>query len=151
MTVVDELPLVNCQRCGQSIPRPRGKSWPQYRKRKYCSKSCLGAERQGHPVAYGSPVGHRLGGQIRPVTVELDWQADAACRRTGVDRELFFHPDGERGPTGAQHRERQALAVCVDCPVRSACLRHALAVPESYGVWGGMTEAQRRTLRARNR
>jgi WhiB family redox-sensing transcriptional regulator len=46
---------------------------------------------------------------------------------------------------GANKRQRElnALKICNSCPVKQACLEHALSVPEIYGVWGGMTEEQR--------
>ena len=55
----------------------------------------------------------------------------------------FFHPDGERGPARAR-RQAAAKAVCGTCPVIDACLQHALSVREPYGVWGGLTEDERR-------
>ncbi|MEU9420900.1 WhiB family transcriptional regulator [Streptomyces sp. NPDC051000] len=69
------------------------------------------------------------------------WQMEAACR--GLGSEGFFHPDGERGPDRAM-REEAAKAVCAACPVRAHCLEHALRVAEPYGVWGGLTEKERR-------
>ena len=67
-----------------------------------------------------------------------------ACQ--GADPGLFFGPDGETAPE-REHRERAAKAVCVLCPVREACLRHALTEPELAGVWGGTGEAERVSLR----
>lgn len=72
-----------------------------------------------------------------------DWQLAGACRR--LDTALFFHPDGERGPSRAR-RERTAKAICHQCPVRAQCAAHALKVREPYGVWGGLTEAERTRL-----
>lgn len=69
-------------------------------------------------------------------TVHQDWRDDAACR--DQDPELFFALDD----TTAQ----RALAICAGCPVRSACLEHALANGERHGIWGGTTEHERRTL-----
>lgn len=76
------------------------------------------------------------------------WQDLAAC--AGLPLDPFFGPDGER-PTVRRERERRALAVCARCPVRARCLEHALALPESYGVWGGVTEAERAERRRRER
>lgn len=78
-----------------------------------------------------------------PVAETWDWQLRGACR--GVDTVLFFHPDGERGSARAR-RQAAAKAVCADCPVLEACRRHALAVHEPYGVWGGMSEEERTRL-----
>ena len=69
-----------------------------------------------------------------------DWQLHWACR--GEDPALFFHPEGERGPS-REARESAAKAVCATCPVLAACAAHALAVREPYGVWGGMSEDER--------
>jgi WhiB family transcriptional regulator, redox-sensing transcriptional regulator len=78
-----------------------------------------------------------------PVTTIWDWQLHAACR--GIDSAVFFHPENERGP--AKHRrDRRAKQVCTRCPVIEACRRHALEVHEPYGVWGGMTVAEREAL-----
>jgi WhiB family redox-sensing transcriptional regulator len=69
-----------------------------------------------------------------------EWQAQAACR--SADAGLFFPPDDDRGPVRAA-REAAAKAVCRRCPVLEDCARHALATGERFGVWGGMTEAER--------
>lgn len=69
-----------------------------------------------------------------------EWQLRGACR--GVDSSLFFHPEGERGPSRTA-RENAAKAVCGRCPVVDPCRAHALATREPYGVWGGMSESER--------
>ena len=70
------------------------------------------------------------------------WRERAACR--DADPETFF-PTAESGP----EHDRQvatAKAVCARCPVRTECLDEALArIP--YGIAGGLTEHERRTLR----
>lgn len=80
-----------------------------------------------------------------PIADIWDWQRLGACR--GRDSAQFFHPEGERG-SSRHRRELQAKAVCAGCPVRPECAAHALAVRESYGVWGGFTEAERLRLLA---
>lgn len=75
-----------------------------------------------------------------PVMEEWEWQYKGACR--DLDPEKFFHPDGERGPR-RRNRENAAKAVCGSCPVLDACRKHALAVQEPYGIWGGMSEDDR--------
>ena len=78
-----------------------------------------------------------------------DWQMHGLCR--GVDSSMFFHPDGERGPARAR-REARAKAVCLSCPVLEMCRRHALAVQEPYGIWGGLSESERDSIiKARKR
>jgi WhiB family redox-sensing transcriptional regulator len=69
-----------------------------------------------------------------------DWQLRGACR--AVPPESFFHPEGERGSSRTM-RDQAAKAVCARCPVLAECARHALAVHEPYGVWGGMSEDER--------
>ncbi|MBV6756134.1 WhiB family transcriptional regulator [Rhodococcus opacus] len=70
-----------------------------------------------------------------------DWWARAACR--DAELAVFFSPDDERGHA-RDRREAQALQICLPCPVLVQCRDHALAVGEPYGVWGGMTEGDRR-------
>ncbi|QCQ92123.1 WhiB family transcriptional regulator [Rhodococcus sp. SGAir0479] len=77
-----------------------------------------------------------------------DWQMRGLCR--GMDSSMFFHPDGERGRARAQ-RESRAKETCRRCPVLAQCRNHALAVSEPYGIWGGMSEAERETLTRQSR
>ena len=74
-------------------------------------------------------------------TDHWDWQMQAACR--GEDSAVFFHPEGERGST-RRRRAANAKAICATCPVLEQCRQHALAAQEPYGIWGGMTEEERR-------
>jgi WhiB family transcriptional regulator, redox-sensing transcriptional regulator len=69
----------------------------------------------------------------------MDWRDRAACRHE--DPELFF-PIGTTGPAIAQIAA--AKTVCVRCPVREPCLEWALAANQMSGVWGGMSEDERR-------
>jgi WhiB family redox-sensing transcriptional regulator len=78
-----------------------------------------------------------------PVMEEWEWQYKGACR--DLDPEMFFHPDGERGPR-RRNRENAAKAVCASCPVIAACRAHALAVQEPYGIWGGLSESDRTAI-----
>jgi len=65
------------------------------------------------------------------------WQEEANC--LGVDPDLFFP---ERGAS-----TREAKAVCAGCEVRVDCLEYALANGEKFGIWGGLSERERRRLR----
>ena len=65
------------------------------------------------------------------------WQSRANCM--GVDPELFFP---ERGAS-----TREAKEVCRGCVVRSDCLEYALANGEKFGIWGGLSERERRKVR----
>ena len=79
----------------------------------------------------------------RPVADEWEWQYKGHCR--DLPTEMFFHPDGERGPR-RRNRENTAKAICATCPVMMACRTHALAVQEPYGIWGGLSEDDRLTI-----
>ncbi|MGH8899918.1 MAG: WhiB family transcriptional regulator [Egibacteraceae bacterium] len=74
------------------------------------------------------------------------WQADAAC--AAMPTEDFF-PVGSTGP--ALNQIARAKAICATCPVREECLDYALATGQNDGVWGGMSEDERRTERRRQR
>lgn len=76
-----------------------------------------------------------------PMMDAWEWQYDGACR--DYDTELFFHPEGERGST-RRRRAANAKAICATCPVLDQCREYALAAQEPYGIWGGMTEEERR-------
>jgi WhiB family transcriptional regulator, redox-sensing transcriptional regulator len=82
-----------------------------------------------------------------PQLEKWEWQQLGACR--GEDTELFFHPEGERGPRRS-NREAAAKAVCARCPVIALCRAHALASREPYGVWGGLSEHEREDVYARS-
>jgi WhiB family redox-sensing transcriptional regulator len=83
-----------------------------------------------------------------PIADLWEWQMDGACRET--DTNLFFHPEGERGPS-RRGRDAAAQAICATCPVIDECRSHALAVKEPYGVWGGLTEDDREAIYAAQR
>ena len=74
------------------------------------------------------------------------WPERAACREE--DPDLFYPPEGERGSNLAL-RELVAKRICATCPVQSECAAYALAVDERYGVWGGLTPAERQRRRRR--
>ena len=64
------------------------------------------------------------------------WRQHAACK--GIDPDVFYpHEDDEA---------EAAKEVCGVCPVRQACLEHALVARERDGVWGGATERERRRI-----
>jgi WhiB family redox-sensing transcriptional regulator len=70
--------------------------------------------------------------------IATTWRKLAACR--GLDVEAFY-PVTEDEADAAE-----AKAVCAVCPVRQACLEHALAHREREGIWGGTTERERRRI-----
>ena len=67
------------------------------------------------------------------------WQERALCAQT--DPEAFFPEKG--GST------REAKKVCLSCEVRAECLEYALANDERFGIWGGLSERERRKLKKR--
>ncbi len=75
----------------------------------------------------------------------VDWRHRAAC--IGEDPELFF-PIGSTGPAMLQTEE--AKQVCRRCEVREQCLEWALENRLDHGVWGGLSEDERRALKRRN-
>jgi WhiB family redox-sensing transcriptional regulator len=82
---------------------------------------------------------------VFPLSVEaadegaLGWQERALCAQT--DPEAFFPEKG--GST------REAKRVCASCDVRAECLEYALANDERFGIWGGLSERERRKLKRR--
>lgn len=87
------------------------------------------------PVFLGVP------GVRRPVPVDdenpLGWQTDALCAQT--DPEAFFPEKG--GST------REAKRICQGCEVKADCLEYALHNDERFGIWGGLSERERRKLK----
>ncbi|MEU8924857.1 WhiB family transcriptional regulator [Kitasatospora sp. NPDC048545] len=81
----------------------------------------------------------------RPAAPEQQWTrpSEAACRT--VDSVLFLGSAGEGG-AALEERRRVAKTVCAGCAVRVECRRHALATREPYGIRGGLTEEERRSL-----
>lgn len=69
------------------------------------------------------------------------WTQDAVCAT--ADPEAWFPEVGGNN--------QAAKAICRSCPVRPECLEAALARDERFGVWGGLSEVERRKLRKKNR
>jgi WhiB family redox-sensing transcriptional regulator len=78
-----------------------------------------------------------------PLQEVYEWQYDGAC--AGADPAQFFSPEAERGAP-KERREEAAKVICQDCPVIMTCREHALSVQEPYGVWGGLSESDRREI-----
>ena len=88
------------------------------------------------PVQLGVP------GVRRPTEGDdntLAWQSEALCAQT--DPEAFFPEKG--GST------REAKRVCIGCEVKAECLEYALANDERFGIWGGLSERERRKVKRR--
>lgn len=77
-----------------------------------------------------------------------DWRFQARCAEPQYDSELWF-PIGTTGPAELQIEE--AKAVCRRCDVVETCLRWALDTGQDAGVWGGLSEDERRALKRRGR
>ena len=89
-------------------------------------------------VTVGDSPGGSLGGSPGEPD-EYDWQERALCAQT--DPEAFFPEKG--GST------REAKRICTGCEVRAECLEYALAHDERFGIWGGLSERERRRLKRR--
>jgi WhiB family redox-sensing transcriptional regulator len=102
----------------------------------------------GHELGRVSPSTNALGlaGQgiagLMGIGLEADaqsWQEQALCAET--DPEAFFPEKG--GST------REAKKICTGCEVKAQCLEYALSNDERFGIWGGLSERERRRLRRR--
>jgi WhiB family redox-sensing transcriptional regulator len=87
------------------------------------------------PVQLGVPGVRRAADNDNP----LAWQSDSLCAQT--DPEAFFPEKG--GST------RDAKRICTSCEVRTQCLEYALENDERFGIWGGLSERERRKLKKR--
>jgi WhiB family transcriptional regulator, redox-sensing transcriptional regulator len=102
-----------------------------------------------HQPLQDTPVPRQpVRGRVRGGEEAGPWHSEAVCRRDEAG--LFFAPSKE--PTADRlSREAAAKRVCARCPVMIECREHALLQPEPYGVWGGLTAAERRVVLARRR
>jgi WhiB family transcriptional regulator, redox-sensing transcriptional regulator len=80
---------------------------------------------------------HRI--PVTPAPSSIGWRYWAACR--GADLEVFFPGRGESA--------EPARRICASCPVREPCLDYAIHHGIVHGIWGGLTERDRRGLRSR--
>jgi WhiB family redox-sensing transcriptional regulator len=112
----------------------------------YVSASERSADRLGAGAGQGMAhgTGHGLAGQglvgLLGIGLEADgqsWQERALCAET--DPEAFFPEKG--GST------REAKRVCMSCEVRVQCLDYALENDERFGIWGGLSERERRRVK----
>ncbi|WP_116282027.1 WhiB family transcriptional regulator [Subtercola boreus] len=89
------------------------------------------------PVLLGVPGVRQVDGNPYVDDNPLAWQTDSLCAQT--DPEAFFPEKG--GST------RDAKRICQTCEVKSQCLEYALQNDERFGIWGGLSERERRKLR----
>lgn len=100
---------------------------------------------QGIPGHAGTPYAVTAGPRVTTTRGSLfeslppqpEWMKDAVCAST--DPESFFP---ERGGS-----PRDAKKFCLSCPVRAQCLAYAMGRDERFGVWGGLSERERRRLK----
>ena len=113
-----------------------------------CCGALVGPTTSGRDVRAGLDRTRRAGPTVRvesftvgrsgdDAAEEPDWQERALCAQT--DPEAFFPEKG--GST------REAKRICSGCEVRAECLEYALANDERFGIWGGLSERERRRLR----
>lgn len=77
---------------------------------------------------------------------DMPWRRQAACIATGP---ATFYPERDGNDVVADIV--RAKVICASCPVQADCLQHALDQLEQYGIWGGMTWEERRSLRRKRR
>jgi len=82
-------------------------------------------------------MSHQFDEHDDPSAADTPWADFGRC--VGVDPDVFFPARG--------HDPAPAKALCRQCPVRPQCLEWALGTNQKHGIWGGMTEGQRRRLR----
>jgi WhiB family redox-sensing transcriptional regulator len=70
------------------------------------------------------------------------WKKQGSCYGLGAHAGKIFFP-----PPGSSHKE--AKAICGSCPVQAECLEYAMKHPAISGIWGGLNEKERKTLRRR--
>ena len=72
------------------------------------------------------------------------WQVKAACR--GPQALVFFPPSTFERKDEKLDRERRAKAICATCAVKQPCLDYALRIREPHGIWGGLSESERKRI-----
>lgn len=78
---------------------------------------------------------------------QLVWQEKAACR--GPLADVFFPPPVVERKNEKLAREDRAKQICRECPVVADCREYAISIREPHGVWGGLSEQERRQLMTR--
>ena len=78
--------------------------------------------------------------------LDRSWQPVASC--SGSHSHLFFPPNVTERKDERERREIRAKSVCMICPVGRECLDYAMTIREPYGIWGSLTETERRQVLA---
>ena len=89
--------------------------------------------------SHPAPAEPSAASQWSVLATDDEWRQEALCAET--DPEAFFPEKG--GST------REAKKVCLSCDVRGECLEYALQNDERFGIWGGLSERERRKLKKR--
>lgn len=97
-----------------------------------------------------NPLSSRRASAVRSLRDEVAavrWQKFGSCRK--ADESLFFAPDISGEPAGKRLRRLVAAKrVCAACPVREMCRSYALENGEEFGIWGGLSEVERKQILA---
>lgn len=129
------------------IPEDHGRRAP----RAFCScPMCDGVRTERLPDGFAEVLAAMLAESAEiPVDLRREaWMRLGACRRVPeMQRDWFFAPDGFERKDQRVRRELAAKGVCAGCNVRKPCLEYALTNREQFGIWGGMTEAERASSR----
>lgn len=99
---------------------------------------------QDHPSKKVTKTTKTVASKLASLENEERWQDFAACK--GMDPVIFFGPEHAETVKEKRDREDEAKAVCNSCPVKEECLEYALDAREAYGIWGGLTELERKAL-----
>lgn len=76
--------------------------------------------------------------------LDRSWQLQGLCR--GNHATLFFPPSTNERKEDRDRRELKAKAICGVCGVKDECLEFAIEIREPFGIWGGLTETERRQV-----
>lgn len=131
----------DCAGCGRTLPV--GDFYRSSTGRGGRDSRCKSCRREADTTSTERTRKQRERNQPRAAAVPFDpdrWRDHAACR----DMPGQFHPH----PTETEDVDA-CLAVCAGCPVAGPCLDFAIGTNQSEGVWGGMTESERRVERRR--
>lgn len=97
-----------------------------------------------HPAKKMTKTTRAVASKLASLETDARWQDVSACK--GMDPTTFFGPEHPETVKEKRDREEAAKAVCETCPVKRECLEYALEAREGYGIWGGLTELERKAL-----
>ena len=126
-----------CEHCGTPLARKYHEPPHTFEARRFCDSACVNASRRREAQPARQPLRITFRHLEAGDDQDLAWQQYANC--LGVDPDLFFP---ERGVS-----TREAKEVCRGCVVREACLEYAIVHAEKFGIWGGLSERERRRIR----